>query len=136
VTSTSIHKSSTDGPNKNMNPSLKRTGSLILDNKQVSGHIPASSIAIPQKTGLTVKETESFSLTSTSFEQHICAACSCENDIDAVICIACSNVLKPELMRNHWQCESDACQRGSYINAGDYGLCQVCGARRPISSSS
>jgi hypothetical protein len=60
-----------------------------------------------------------------------CKACSCENDNDAVLCVVCSNVLKPEIMRSHWRCQSAACKGGEYINAGDYGLCQVCNAKKP-----
>src|ERR1700755_473954 len=113
-----MHNNSTNGPVKSMKPSLKDTGSLIVGNKPVSGSTPTSSIAERQGTGVTANETESFRPTSMSSDQHICGACSCENEIDAVICIACSNVLKPELMRSHWKCGSEECQRGPYINAG------------------
>lgn len=59
-----------------------------------------------------------------------CAACSMSNDAKALICIACSNVLKPAQMPNHWRCQSAACQGGVYINIGDYGRCQGCGSAR------
>ena len=59
-----------------------------------------------------------------------CAACSLTNDASALVCIACSNVLKPAQMPNHWRCQSDACRGGVYINIGDYGRCQVCGAAK------
>jgi hypothetical protein len=45
--------------------------------------------------------------------------------------MACSNVLQPSLMPDHWRCKSEACQGGSYINAGDAGRCGVCGAQKP-----
>jgi hypothetical protein len=38
-----------------------------------------------------------------------CVACSMSNDAKAIVCIACSNVLKPAQMPNHWRCTSDAC---------------------------
>lgn len=58
----------------------------------------------------------------------VCPACSLSNDRDALVCIACSNVLQPDKMPNHWRCQSAACREGVYINMGDYGRCQVCGA--------
>jgi hypothetical protein len=60
-----------------------------------------------------------------------CPACSLTNDSSSLLCIACSNVLQPSKMANHWRCSSEACRGGSYINAGDYGRCQVCGCVKP-----
>lgn len=48
------------------------------------------------------------------------------------MCIACMNVIQPDLMRNHWRCKSDVCKDGEYINAGDYGRCQLCGESKPL----
>ena len=62
---------------------------------------------------------------------NICAACSLDNDASALLCIACSNVLKPAQMPNHWRCQNDTCRGGLYINVGDYGRCQVCGTAKP-----
>ncbi|WPH04285.1 Hypothetical protein R9X50_00717400 [Acrodontium crateriforme] len=66
----------------------------------------------------------------------ICQICSLENESDSVICMACSHVLKPSLMRNHWRCTSDACKGTKYINPGDAGRCGVCGAQKPIVTDS
>jgi hypothetical protein len=60
-----------------------------------------------------------------------CPICSLVNDPSSPTCMACSNVLQPSLMPDHWRCKSDACQGGSYINAGDAGRCGVCGAQKP-----
>jgi hypothetical protein len=60
-----------------------------------------------------------------------CAACSMSNDAKALVCTACSNVLKPSQMPNHWRCQSAACRGGVYINVGDYGRCQVCSTAKP-----
>jgi hypothetical protein len=60
-----------------------------------------------------------------------CPVCSCENQDNAVICVACSNVLDPDAMPNHWKCQSDVCRESAYLNVGDYGRCQLCGGRRP-----
>lgn len=60
-----------------------------------------------------------------------CSICSLVNDPSSPTCMACSNVLQPSLMPDHWRCKSEACQGGSYINAGDAGRCGVCGAQKP-----
>ncbi|KAF2665250.1 WLM-domain-containing protein [Microthyrium microscopicum] len=60
-----------------------------------------------------------------------CEVCSLSNDPGSTICMACSNVLDPSIVWNHWKCTSDTCKGGAYINPGDYGLCQLCGARKP-----
>lgn len=60
-----------------------------------------------------------------------CPICSLVNDPSSPTCMACSNVLQPSLMPDHWRCKSEACQGGSYINAGDAGRCGVCGAQKP-----
>jgi hypothetical protein len=63
--------------------------------------------------------------------QGTCACCSCINEPTALVCIVCSNVLNTRAMPNHWRCQSLACRGGEYINMGDYGICQVCGAKKP-----
>ena len=60
-----------------------------------------------------------------------CPICSLVNDPSSPTCVACSNVLQPSLMPDHWRCKSEACQGGSYINAGDAGRCGICGAQKP-----
>jgi hypothetical protein len=60
-----------------------------------------------------------------------CPICSLVNDPSSPTCMACSDVLQPSLMPDHWRCKSEACQGGSYINAGDAGRCGVCGAQKP-----
>ncbi|KIW02850.1 uncharacterized protein PV09_05905 [Verruconis gallopava] len=62
----------------------------------------------------------------------ICPACSLANEASAMVCAACSNVLRPERMPNHWRCQSDTCRGGVYINVGDYGRCQVCDTPKPV----
>ena len=60
-----------------------------------------------------------------------CSACSFENDKDAVSCVVCANVIDLRKMSNHWKCESRSCREGTYVNLGDYGRCQICGALKP-----
>jgi len=56
-----------------------------------------------------------------------CAICSLENEPTALTCIACSNVLKPDFVPDHWTCHSSACKGSQYLNSGDAGACGVCG---------
>ena len=60
-----------------------------------------------------------------------CAVCSLVNSAGAICCVACSNVLSPRLMPNHWKCEGEACKDSKYINAGDVGLCGLCATPKP-----
>jgi len=60
---------------------------------------------------------------------HLCPTCSFENDPPALTCAVCANVLRPESVVGSWKCKSAACEGSTYINAGDVGLCGVCGAR-------
>lgn len=61
----------------------------------------------------------------------VCPVCSLENDAEALICMACSNVLDLENMPNHWYCKSMQCRGGVYANHGDSGLCGLCGTLKP-----
>lgn len=59
-----------------------------------------------------------------------CPICSMTNDKTALLCTACSHVLNPEGVPNHWRCRSPTCNGSHYINAGDCGLCGICGSRK------
>lgn len=59
-----------------------------------------------------------------------CSICSVENDLLALTCIVCANVLKPDFVVGTWDCKSEACKESRYLNAGDVGICGVCGERR------
>ncbi|KAI4237469.1 MAG: hypothetical protein LQ349_001835 [Xanthoria aureola] len=63
-----------------------------------------------------------------------CPICSMANEPSALICAACSHVLQPRLMPGTWRCQSPVCQGSKYLNAGDCGLCGVCGSSKPIAS--
>ncbi|RYN83046.1 hypothetical protein AA0117_g973 [Alternaria alternata] len=56
-----------------------------------------------------------------------CPVCSLENDVEALTCAVCANVLKEDFVPNHWRCKSAACEGSQYVNAGDAGVCGVCG---------
>jgi len=62
----------------------------------------------------------------------VCHICSLENEPSNPTCAACSHVLKPDLIKCHWRCGSDACRGSEYINAADAGRCGLCGATKPV----
>ncbi|KAF2717654.1 WLM-domain-containing protein [Polychaeton citri CBS 116435] len=64
-----------------------------------------------------------------------CPVCSLTNIPTSPTCAACSHVLRPDLIVSSWRCQSDACRDSLYVNAGDVGLCGICGARAPERSS-
>jgi hypothetical protein len=59
-----------------------------------------------------------------------CGICSLENEVASLTCMACSNVLKPDFVPDHWPCRSAACKGSQYLNSGDAGACGVCGTLR------
>lgn len=63
-----------------------------------------------------------------------CPICSMANEPSALVCVACSHVLQPRLMPGTWRCQGSVCQGSKYLNAGDCGLCGVCGSNKPIAS--
>ena len=109
--STTVRKSKAPDP----------TPSTTEDNHQ--DPLPSSGLQPP---GSTVQ-------VSTATEDNIiaCPICSMTNDTTALLCTACSHVLKPESVPDHWQCRSSTCRGSHYINAGDYGLCGICGSKKP-----
>ena len=61
-----------------------------------------------------------------------CPICSIVNESAALTCMVCSNVLKPKFVPGFWRCKSTICKDSEYVNAGDVGLCGVCGARKHL----
>lgn len=61
-----------------------------------------------------------------------CPVCSVSNNPGALTCLVCSNVLRPEFVPDSWRCKNDACKDSVFVNAGDYGICQVCGVRKSL----
>jgi hypothetical protein len=57
-----------------------------------------------------------------------CPCCSFENSSTDLLCVVCSNVLRPNIMSNTWKCRSEACEGSLFINHGDSGRCAVCGS--------
>jgi hypothetical protein len=106
---------------------------------QTSPSVPVSASA-PAVTPSPKRSTEFTETSNPTTEPDIptvqpgtCPICSLANDVSSPTCMACSNVLQPSLMPDHWRCKSETCKDGSYINAGDAGLCGICGAQKPKS---
>ncbi|KAF2096318.1 WLM-domain-containing protein [Rhizodiscina lignyota] len=62
-----------------------------------------------------------------------CGVCSLSNAEGDLTCAACSNVLIVDEMPNNWRCDSDSCSGLVYRNAGDCGVCGLCGGPKPFS---
>ncbi|OAA39273.1 WLM domain containing protein [Beauveria brongniartii RCEF 3172] len=60
-----------------------------------------------------------------------CPLCSLENDAAAVRCAACGNVLRADAVQGVWRCGGAGCEGTGYLNAGDCGVCGLCGRRKP-----
>jgi len=60
----------------------------------------------------------------------VCGVCSLENEVDALTCMVCSNVLDLERLPNYWYCKSTQCRGSVYVNHGDSGACGVCGTKK------
>ncbi|KAH8724653.1 WLM domain-containing protein [Phaeosphaeriaceae sp. PMI808] len=61
---------------------------------------------------------------------YTCGICSLQNEPVSLTCDACSHVLKPSFVPDHWACRNVACEGSQYLNSGDAGACGVCGALR------
>jgi hypothetical protein len=93
------------------------TESLEHDNDSSTSERNDSSRLVVEKTSV--------------IEAH-CPVCSVINDLTALTCIVCANVLKQEFVVDSWRCKSSTCRDGAYINAGDVNLCGVCNTRREV----
>jgi hypothetical protein len=60
----------------------------------------------------------------------VCPICSLENDAGALTCVVCAHVLQKDFVVDSWACKSSTCKGSQYINAGDAGVCGVCGSAR------
>jgi len=92
--------------------------------------LPQATSSVHSNDGVETNQPFTGNIVSTD-QPGTCSICSLVNDPSSPTCMACSNVLQPSLMPDHWRCKSEACGGGSYINAGDAGRCGVCGAQKP-----
>ncbi|PVH88527.1 WLM-domain-containing protein [Cadophora sp. DSE1049] len=110
-------------PDETMKPQKACQGPAAKPRKEPSNGEGSSTAARAPKGGDAVYQ-------SPPMANGSCPVCSVDNEQNALTCIVCANVLKPEFVANSWQCTSSACKDSSYVNAGDVGLCGVCGARK------
>lgn len=107
---------------------------LPEDNKPTSLLEDDSPVASEDHAASSVKH--SGTRTSPSTKAAVpCVVCSFENDTTALTCCVCSHVLQPDFVIGSWICKSLTCEASKYINAGDVGVCGVCGSRQGSSSS-
>ena len=62
-----------------------------------------------------------------------CPMCSFDSGPDAAICRICSHVMDPGRVPGTWKCSRASCAESLFLNAGDAGVCGVCGARKTMS---
>ncbi len=63
----------------------------------------------------------------------VCPMCSFDSSPGAATCSICSHVLDPAKVSGSWRCKGPACLDSLFLNAGDSGVCGVCGERRTLS---
>lgn len=80
-----------------------------------------------EKTSTTAVSTARPARSNNSSPSIACPICSLENESGALVCAACSHVLKPDAMPNYWSCDSLSCAGSAYLNSGDAGRCGLCG---------
>jgi len=59
-----------------------------------------------------------------------CPVCSLTNEPGTATCVACANVLDERRAGGTWRCANLECATSGYINAGDAGVCGICGRAR------
>ena len=87
---------------------------------------PNKSSSVPVSASPT-KQTAS---TTTHGQLQTCLICSLVNESDAATCLACANVLDANKVSGTWRCTNQQCAASGYLNAGDAGVCGICGRSR------
>ncbi|KAK3117610.1 hypothetical protein LTR53_000838 [Teratosphaeriaceae sp. CCFEE 6253] len=103
---------------------------VAMDSKTSAPRSPTVK-AVPPAAASRDTAPQSQSTASSGIIVIACPICSLENERSATVCMACSHVLKPSLMKHHWSCTSKTCSMSEYINAGDVGRCGLCSSQRP-----
>ena len=63
----------------------------------------------------------------------VCSMCSFDSGPEAAVCSICSHVMDPRKVPDTWSCKSASCKDSFFLNAGDAGVCSVCGERKATS---
>ncbi|ETS87715.1 hypothetical protein PFICI_01543 [Pestalotiopsis fici W106-1] len=82
------------------------------------------------KEGPALTATTEVTNNESSVESVRCPMCSTENGPISLTCSVCSHVLDMRKDPKAWACTSVSCQGSQYRNAGDNGVCGVCGSRK------
>lgn len=61
----------------------------------------------------------------------VCPMCSFENGLICLTCTICSHLLDDRKDPQAWRCDKAPCRDSRYLNAGDAGVCGLCGERKP-----
>ncbi|KAJ2965168.1 hypothetical protein NQ176_g10751 [Zarea fungicola] len=99
-------------------------------NAQTGAAVVATTPAMKTSKTDTLASAYALGRLSTTQAAGKCPLCSLDNDAAALLCAACANVLRPEAVLGSWQCGSRSCSETGYMNAGDCGVCGLCGGRR------
>ncbi len=128
--SSSILRATSSRPLDLPKPSLQSTQqSSSTKNKDILRNREAG-IEASRVTTIVKDETNKLTNSQSSIPDGSCPVCSVVNERAALTCMICSNVLKPNFVPGSWRCKSSTCKGSEYVNAGDAGLCGVCGARK------
>ncbi|KAI0482747.1 WLM domain-containing protein [Xylariaceae sp. FL0804] len=59
-----------------------------------------------------------------------CPLCSYKNEPGSATCGVCAHVLDSRKVLGSWKCDHASCAASAYLNAGDSGVCGLCGGRK------
>jgi hypothetical protein len=97
-------------------------GKSRTDERNTTRHITKNSTGDDQATSMSTQNTKD----SARVE---CGICTFSNSDSALRCEMCANVLRQTSDPDAWMCQSDMCKTKKYINAGDCGVCGLCGKK-------
>lgn len=106
------------------------TGSYLPQSRKHNTPIKEGGRTAPSNTNCSNTQNPAEISDNTNSRELACSACSVVNEDDAILCMVCANVLKPDKMPNAWKCSGSTCGGLTYQNAGDVGVCGICGQRK------
>ncbi|KIX93412.1 uncharacterized protein Z520_10831 [Fonsecaea multimorphosa CBS 102226] len=126
VSSHPPHDSASTRSSKDASPVLKLRPATTTS----AARIQESSPSAPTPSSGSAKVPTSSNSASSSIS---CPICSLENPRLSATCMACSHVLDTRKDPRHWSCQSATCRdnQSGYVNAGDAGVCGICGTKKP-----
>ena len=94
---------------------------VTTDTSSIADHASHASDIQPPRT-------EAWSLPALT---SACPICTTDNGPTSPLCLVCSHVLKPSLLKDSWRCKNEPCKGSKYVNPGDFGRCGVCASLKP-----